>query len=53
MLENYNLSGTKMDLPMLLAYADDIIIISENTTELVRFLAEFIHTDRQLEHRKS
>lgn len=43
-LGNYKINGESMDPPMVLAYADDIIIISENTIELDRFLHKFIPT---------
>lgn len=33
-----------MNVPMVLAYADGLIIISENRLELARFLNEFIPT---------
>lgn len=43
-LGNYNIQGENMNPPMILAYADDVIVISENALELERFLQEFIPT---------
>lgn len=41
-LGNYNIQGLSMDLPMILAYADDLIILSESISELNSFLSTFI-----------
>lgn len=47
-LENYNINGGSMELPLILAYADDLIILSENSMELDRFVNEFVPTAESL-----
>lgn len=41
-INSYNIDGTSMVLPMILAYADDIIVLTENKSELDKFLEEFM-----------
>ena len=40
-LGNYDLSGTNISLPFLLAYADDLLLLADNMQDLHKFIDEF------------
>lgn len=47
-LGKYDLSGSNLSLPFLLAYADDIILLADNMEDLNQFVKEFSNVAEEI-----